>query len=50
MVTVKGGGGAIQVWGGFSMHGMGSLHRIHGIMDQYVYKDMDKLQMERGVL
>ena len=42
MPTVKGGGGAIQVWSGFSMHGMGPLHRIHGIMDQYVYKDIIK--------
>ena len=39
---VKRGGGAIQVWGCFSMHGMELLHRIHGIMDQYVYKDMIK--------
>ena len=39
---VKEGEGAIQVWGGFSMHGMRPLHRIHGIMDQYVYKNIIK--------
>ena len=51
MCMVKGGGGAIPVWGGFSMHGMGLLHTIHGcnspdntihIMDKYVYKDIIK--------
>ena len=38
--TIKGGGGAIQGWGGFLMRGMGPLYRIHGIMDQYVYKNV----------
>ena len=42
VLTIKGGGGAIQVQGNFSMHGMGPLHRIHGTMDQYVCKDIIK--------
>ena len=42
MPMVKEGSGAIQVWDGFSMHGMGPLHRIHGIKDQYVYEDIIK--------
>ena len=37
---VKRGGGAIPVC--FSMHGMGLLHTIHGIVDKYVYKDIIK--------
>ena len=36
--TVKGGGGLINVWGGFSMHGMGAIHKINDIMDQTIYK------------
>ena len=32
----------IQVWVGFLMHGIGLLHTIHGIVDQYVYKDIIK--------
>ena len=35
--TVKHGGGGIMVWGSFSGAGIGSLHRISGIMDQNVY-------------
>ena len=42
MPTLKRVGDAIQVWDGFSMHGMETLHRIHSIMDQYVYKDIIK--------
>jgi hypothetical protein len=30
--TVKHGGGSIMLWGSFSATGVGSLHRIHGIM------------------
>jgi transposase len=38
--TVKHGGGKIQVWGCFTAHGVGHLHRITGIMDQHVYKQI----------
>ena len=40
--TVKRGGGSINVWGGFSMHGMGPIHKINGIMDQTIYKNIMK--------
>jgi hypothetical protein len=30
--TVKHGGGSIMLWGSFSATGVGSLHRINGIM------------------
>lgn len=36
--TVKHGGGNIMVWGAFSWHGVGPIHRIVGRMDQHVYK------------
>lgn len=38
--TVKHGGGNIMVWGCFSMHGMGPIHRIEGIMDKVVYRNI----------
>lgn len=38
--TVKHGGGSITVWGCFSHYGVGPLHRIQGIMDRFVYKDI----------
>lgn len=38
--TVKHGGGSIIVWGCFSSAEMGPLHRIHGIMDRFMYKDI----------
>lgn len=37
--TVKHGGGSVMVWACFSGQGMGPLHRIHGIMDRFMYKD-----------
>ena len=30
----------INVWGGFAAHGVGILHRIHGIMDKDVYNNI----------
>ena len=38
--TVKHGGGNIMVWGCFSRDGVGPLHRVEGIMDRFVYKDI----------
>ena len=40
--TVKGGGDSIDVWGGFSMHGMNPIHKINGIIDQTIYKNIMK--------
>jgi hypothetical protein len=40
------GSGSIMVWGCFSWHGVGSLTRISGIMDQHGYKDL----LERELL
>lgn len=45
--TVKHGGGSVMVWGCFSSYGMGPLHRIEGIMDKYMYKDILKNVMEQ---
>ena len=44
--TVKHGGESVMVWGCFSAYGMGPLHRIEGIMDKYMYKDILKNIME----
>lgn len=38
--TVKHGGGNVMVWGCFSRDMIGPLHRIEGIMDQFMYKDI----------
>lgn len=38
--TVKHGGGSVMVWGCFSGYGMGPLHRITGIMDKFMYRDI----------
>ena len=38
--TVKHGGGNVIVWGSFSWCGVGPLHRIHGTMDQHMYKEI----------
>lgn len=44
-LTVKHGGGSIQVWGCFSGYGMGPLFRINGIMDRFLSKDILQNQM-----
>uniref|UniRef100_A0A8R1HST0 Tc1-like transposase DDE domain-containing protein n=1 Tax=Caenorhabditis japonica TaxID=281687 RepID=A0A8R1HST0_CAEJA len=38
--TVKHGGGSVMVWGCFSDTSMGSLKRIVGTMDRYVFEDI----------
>lgn len=39
-ITLKHGGGSILLWGCFSWHGVGPIHRIQGIMDQNGYKNI----------
>lgn len=38
--TVKHGGGSVLVWGCMAASGVGNLHFIDGIMDQYVYRNI----------
>lgn len=38
--TVKGKGGSVMVWAGFSRNGVGPIHHINEIMDQFVFKDI----------
>ncbi|CAK9820118.1 Transposable element Tcb1 transposase [Anthophora quadrimaculata] len=38
--TLKHGGGSLMFWGCLTAFGVGSLHRINGIMNQYLYKDI----------
>lgn len=38
--TVKYGGGGVMVWGCFSYAGVGPIHRIEGIMNALMYKDI----------
>jgi hypothetical protein len=38
--TIKHGGGSVFLWGYFSWNGVGPLHRIEGIMDRFVYRDI----------
>jgi hypothetical protein len=50
--SVKHGGGSIMVWGCISYSGVGSLHLIHGIMDQHVYRAIleDNLQFSADLM
>ena len=41
--TVKHGCGSVMVWGCFGYSGVGPLHFIDGIMDQFVYRDIIKV-------
>ena len=38
--TVKRGGSSIMIWASFSYYGVGPIHCIKTIMDQYVYVDI----------
>lgn len=38
--TVKRGGGNVMVWGYFSGHGLGPIHKIDGTMDRFMYRDI----------
>jgi hypothetical protein len=50
--SVKYGGGSIMVWGCMSYNGIGSLHLIHGIMDQHAYRVIfeDNLQFSADLM
>ena len=43
--TMKHGGGNVMVWGCFGLSGVGPLHRIDGIMDSEMYKDILESKM-----
>lgn len=38
--TLKHGGGNVMVWGCFSGQGLGPIHKIDGIMDRFIYKNI----------
>lgn len=46
--TVKHGGGNVMVWGCMSANGVGNLHFIDGIMDQYKYIDILKNNLHQS--
>lgn len=45
--TVKHGGGSIMLWGCFAASGVGTLHRIEGIMRKEDYKDILEKYVKR---
>ena len=46
--TVKHGGGGVMVWGCMAASGVGELVFIDGTMDQYVYLDILKNNLQRS--
>lgn len=46
---MKHGGGSIMIWGCFSWHGVGHLHKIDGIMNARGYIDIIKENLEPSV-
>ncbi|VVC33255.1 Hypothetical protein CINCED_3A007839 [Cinara cedri] len=44
-LTVKYGGGSVMVWGCMSAQGVGNLHIIDGIMNQYIYLNILKTNL-----
>lgn len=46
--TVKHGGGSIMVWGCMSSKGVGTIHFIDGIMNQWVYNDILKKNIKQS--
>lgn len=46
--TVKHGGGNVMVWGCMSANGVGNLHFVDGIMDQYQYIDILKANLRES--
>uniref|UniRef100_A0A8R1E3J4 Uncharacterized protein n=1 Tax=Caenorhabditis japonica TaxID=281687 RepID=A0A8R1E3J4_CAEJA len=45
VLTVKHGGGNVMMWGCFHANGVGSLIRITGTMESYMYKDILEKKM-----
>jgi hypothetical protein len=47
--SVKHGGGSIMMWGSFAESGVGTLHRIEGIMKKEEYKEILEENVKRDV-
>lgn len=47
--TFKHGGGSVTLWGCMAASGVGSMHFIDGIMDQYLYIDILKENLRNSV-
>ncbi len=48
--SVEHSGRSIMVWSCMSYNGVGSLHLIHGIMNQHVYRVEDNLQFSADLM